>query len=222
MKRVFISLFIFIIMPGAGNLLSQQRFTDKDPNCIRIGQESEILKPAIDFLEISPKIDGQLDDRLHHLPKRGFNYVRFHSEQTHDVVPIHYRLAYGTEFLYVYVEVEHDQIFYNDRAFQNGDGFQLLMAKPQKDNVPTDEYYVIACAAVNRKNLEWTQRIIWVTNLTTLFVPLSEDARMEFRFTGEKSSYELFLPWKDVPQLHPWMGENIGNPRQGKHPHISG
>ena len=113
MKKLLLFFVILSSIYNNSNLFSQQKFTDEDPNCIKIRGESELLDPAIDFIESSPKIDGQLDGRLNHLPKRGFNYVRFHAEETYDVIPIHYRLAYGTEFLYVYVEVGHDQIFYN-------------------------------------------------------------------------------------------------------------
>lgn len=210
MKILIISAFLFIIGLGIGNLFSQQRFTEEDSNCIMLERETEILKPTINFLEFAPKIDGILDDEIKHLPSRRFNYVRFHAEETYDVVPIHYRLAYGTEFLYINVEVEHNQIFYNDRAFQNGDGFQLLIAKTQKDNQPTDEYYVIACSAVDQENLKWTRKIIWVSNLTDIFIQISDETKMEFYFSGEKSSFELLLPWKDIPPFHPWHMEDIG------------
>lgn len=201
---------LLLLIVVSSQIFSQPKFTDQDPNCIKLGQESEILEPAIDFLEYAPTIDGILDETGEQLPLRGFNYVRFHAEETFSTVPLHYRLGYGTEFLYVYVEVDHDQMFYNDRAFQNGDGFQVLIAKPQKNDERTDEFYVIACSAVNRKNLEWTKRIIFVNNIYNLFVPLSEDAKMEYHDTGEKFSFELLLPWKDIPPFHPWLSDDIG------------
>ena len=201
---------VLLLILVSSHILSQPKFTDEDPNCIKIGQESEILEPAIDFVEYAPMIDGILDENVKQLPLRGFNYVRFHAEETFATVPLHYRLAYGTDFLYVYVEVDHNQIFFNDRAFQNGDGFQLLIAKPQKNNERTDEFYVIACSAVNRKNLEWTKRIIFVNNIYSLFVPLSENAKMEYHDTGDNFSFELLLPWKDIPPFHPWISDDIG------------
>lgn len=201
---------ILSLIVVSSQIFSQPKFTDEDPNCVQIGQESEILEPAIDFLEYAPMIDGILDENLKQLPLRRFNYVRFHAEETFATVPLHYKLAYGTEFFYVYVEVDHHQIFFNDRAFQNGDGFQVLIAKPQPNNERTDEFYVIACSAVNQKNLEWTKRIIFVNNIYNLFVPLSENAKMEHHDRGEKFSFELLLPWKDIPPFHPWLSDDIG------------
>ena len=94
------------------------------------------------------------------------------SSQTR-VNPITYRVAYGTEFLYVYIEAEADHLTYRDRAFQNGDGFLLLLGKPQPNNGATDEFYELACGAVNTAERIWQKRIFWNYNVDKVFVPTS-------------------------------------------------
>jgi len=165
--------------------------------------------PPVDFVAEAPAIDGALDPGLRRLPQRGFSQVDLFGPAG-TPVGAHYRLAYGTDFLYVYVEAQGDALTFNDRAYQNGDGFHMVIARPRPGDAPTDEFYVAACSAVNRPELEWTRRLFWYYNVGTIFVPMSPQARLAAAAHDGLISFELLLPWQDLHPLHPWLSEGIG------------
>ena len=87
---------------------------------VKLNEVPHELAP-VDFLAEVPVIDGVLDPALRDLPRRAFSQVDLFGT-AEKPVDAHYRLAYGTNFLYVYVEAQGDRVTYNDRAYQNGDG----------------------------------------------------------------------------------------------------
>jgi dipeptidyl aminopeptidase/acylaminoacyl peptidase len=119
-------------------------------------------------------------------------------------------LAYGTDFLYLYVEAEADRLTFRDRAYQNGDGFTMVIAAPRPDDEPTDEFYVLACSAVNKPSLEWTRRIFYCYNVDQIFLRPSGETKLEFREKQGRISFELILPWQDIHPYHPWISEEMG------------
>jgi predicted esterase len=143
------------------------------------------------------------------LPRRGFSKVDPYGT-TEQPVEAHYRLAYGTDFFYVYVEAQGDKLAYNDRAYQNGDGFHMVIARPLPGDAATTEFYVAACSAVNRPDLEWTRRVFWYYNVDKLFVRMSAQARSESAARDGVISLELLVPWQDLHPYHPWLSEAIG------------
>ena len=172
------------------------------------GRTPEVLEPAVDFLSEEPVIDGVLDACLKFLPARPF--MIDDNRKSESAPMISYRLAYGTRFFYVYIEAQAPRLVFRDRAYQNGDGFVMLLAKARRDHEAADEFYELACSAVNRPALEWTRRIFWNYNVNKLFVLTSDEARMEFHEGGGTISFELLLPWSDVRPYHPWLSEGIG------------
>ena len=175
---------------------------------VRLGEAPQVLEPEVDFLSDAPLIDGALDKGLDTLPIRLFSFAE--KQKSDPLVTASYRLAYGMGFFYVYVEAKADRLIFRDRAYQNGDGFVLALAKPRPNNQPTDEFYVLACSAVNRPALEWTRRIFWYFNVDKIFIPTSEETKLEFREGEGKISFELLLPWSDVRPYHPLVSEGIG------------
>jgi predicted esterase len=175
---------------------------------VTLGETPKILEPEVNFLSETPVIDGVLDRCLEFLPARHFTKIY---KQKGDSAPsISYRLAYGTGFFYLYLEAAADRLVFRDRAYQNGDGFVMLLARARPNHEATDEFYELACSAVKRPELEWTRRIFWNYNVDKLFVPTNDDAKMEFHEGGGKISFELLLPWGDVRPYHPWLSEGIG------------
>lgn len=164
---------------------------------------------AVAFLEQAPTIDGRLDDALRHLAPRTFPLV-LRQPETNPTPEAHYRLAYGAGFFYVYVEAAADSLTFRDRAYQNGDGFHMVIACPQPDDAPTDEFYVLACSAVRDARMEWSRRVFWYYNVEHLFVRTSDAARLEFAAGEGRISFELLLPWADVHPWHPWLSEAVG------------
>lgn len=173
------------------------------PEAVRLADPPSIMEPEVDFLSTSPAIDGVLDDGLERLPERSFSLV-WKSEAANDQAPARFRLGYGTGFFYVYVESEGDSLVFRDRAFQNGDGFVILLGARRPGGSPTDEFYVLACSAVDQARMEWTRHVFWYVNVEHLFVPTSDDTRVEFRAHDGRISFELLLPWSDIRPYHPW------------------
>jgi predicted esterase len=175
---------------------------------IKLGEVPKELAP-VDFLAAPPTIDGVLDPGLGRLAHRTFSQVDPFGT---DAKPVeaHYRLAYGTDFLYVYVEARGDKLTFNDRAYQNGDGFHMVIARPLPGDAPTDEFYVAACSAVDRPELEWSRRVFWYYNVDKIFVPMSRGAKLETAAHDGVVSFEFLLPWQDLHPYHPWLSEGIG------------
>lgn len=171
--------------------------------------QTDTLREEVNYLSEAPNIDGELDDHLTFIKDRDFP-VKYKSNDENPDVKVTYRLAYGTNFFYVYVEVDAQKLVYRDRAYQNGDGFHMVLAKPTANNQPADEFYVLACSAVDRKNMEWSRNIFWYYNVEDIFKPTSKDTKLMFLEKEGKTSFELLLPWKDVYPYHPWISEGIG------------
>jgi len=177
---------------------------------IRLRPTPVVLEAEVDFIGEAPDIDGRLDDRLAALlPVREFTHYRKHDE-SNPVTEANYRIGYGSSFLYLYVEAEADSLTYRDRAYQFGDGLSMVIARPRPDGSPTEEFYVLACSAVERQDKEWTRRIFWYYNVDTIFRRTSRDALLEFGERDGRISFELLLPWADVHPNHPWHSEAVG------------
>lgn len=168
-----------------------------------------VLEPEVSFLSETPNIDGRLDGNLEDLPIRRFSRLA-KSDPQNPTIACHYRLAYGTDFLYVYVEAVGDRLTFRDRAYQNGDGFAMVLCLPTPDDEPTEDFYVLACSAVKDRKLEWTRHVFWYYNVDTIFLPTSDATELEFASGDGKISFELYLPWRDVHPYHPWISDGIG------------
>jgi len=176
---------------------------------VRLSDAPLAIEPPVTFLSAAPEIDGRLDDALADLPVRQFTHYRKHDEGN----PLNeatYRLAYGTEFFYVYVEADADEFAFRDRAYQNGDGFVVVLAAPRPDDAPTDEFYVVACSAVDKPETEWSRRLFWYYNVEHIFLRPSRETLMEFQAADGKIGFELLLLWGDVHPYHPWISDSIG------------
>jgi predicted esterase len=176
---------------------------------VQFAERPAVIEPEVNYISLAPEIDGTLDDELEYLPERRFNMV-LKSDSGNPDIPLSYRLAYGAHFLYVYIEVKAEEFQYRDRAYQNGDGFTVVLVAPKPENAPSGEFYVLACSAVDRKGMEWTRKIFWYYNVDNIFLPTSDEMEMAFRDGDGSIHFELLLPWKDVHPYHPWLSEGIG------------
>ncbi len=189
------------------SLPAGQAGSDRPP--VRLAEVPKELAP-VDFVAVAPTIDGRLDRGLEGLPRRAFSQVDPFGPAG-EPVEAHYRLAYGADLLYVYVEARGDRLTFNDRAFQNGDGFHMVIARPRPGDAPSDEFYVAACSAVDRPELEWSRRVFWYYNVDKIFVPMSPRAQAASAAHDGVVSFELLVPWQDLHPFHPWLpGEGIG------------
>ncbi len=202
--RNFTSVLYFFFIA----LCTTSNYAQNNWENINLAGLDKAVGQEITFLENAPVIDGKLDENLNYLPLR--NFCLGFKKKDDKLIPINFRMAYGTSFLYVYVEAEAPNLTYRDRAYQNGDGFVVTIAKPMPGNAPADEYYDLACSAVNKPQLEWTRRIFWNYNVDKIFVRTSNETKLQFSEGNGKISFELYLPWKDVKPSHPWLSDGIG------------
>ena len=168
-----------------------------------------ILKKEITFLPNRPDIDGQLDKDLSDLPIRKFSSRIRLSPFQRSIRP-HYRLAYGHDFFYLYIEVKAKEIVKRDRGFQNGDGFHMLIANPKPDQKPTDEFYVLGFSP-NKDSSGNQEKYIWYHDINVQLSRLGEEVKFAVKEQNGKIGYELLLPWNNVYPYHPWtMERKIG------------
>ncbi len=163
-------------------------------------------QPAVPFLAQAPVIDGILDADLEALPARefGLRFRLFHSGPE-----TRYRLAYGADFLYLFVEAEGAQIVQRDRGYQNGDGFHLLLATPTADGL-TDRFYVLGFSPQDDPARAWARGVVWYHDLDTRLSRLPDDVAFEAAVSEGTAGYELLLPWHTVRPYHPWLSQPIG------------
>jgi predicted esterase len=196
---IFLTTCMMLYLPTAANGWETVKFAESP----------KVIEPPVTYVSQSPVIDGVLDAELRNLPVRSFTMAEKTSLDNPDVT-LSYRLAYGAQFLYVYIEVEADSLTYRDRAYQNGDGYALVLTRPAPGNAPTREFYVLACSSVNRPSMEWTRNVFWYYNVDHLFTPTSDDTKTAFLDGDGTIAFELLLPWKDVHPYHPWLSDAIG------------
>lgn len=167
------------------------------------------LAAPVPFLAEAPRIDGLLDESLAALPARPLPPPE-RSAAENPATEATFRLAYGAGFLWLHVESPGEALSFRDRAFQNGDGFHLVLALPRPDGAPSTEFTVVAVSAVDRPAMEWTRRVAWYRGPDRVFVPLSPAAQAATAAKNGRLGFELLLPWSDVAPLHPWLSPAIG------------
>jgi len=160
----------------------------------------------IDFLKVPPLIDGVAD--FNKSGKEYFNFVEKNNDNN-PMCKISYRLAYGTDFFYIFLEVESDTIIYRDRGYQNGDGLHLVFASPIPNNKVTDEFYVLAFTPLPKGKTSWQKKFIWYKNKDISFRKLRK-TRFATKTMGNKTGYEILIPWSEIPPFHPWLSDKIG------------
>lgn len=166
--------------------------------------------PEIDFTSQPPVVDGELDDMLNRLPIRKFSYVGKRPEDN-PLIPASYRLAYGIEFLYIYIEAKAETLTYRDRAYQFGDGFHMIIAAPRANGEPSDEFALLAFSAIDKPAMEWSRRLrLSFSDGRVIPSRPSENTQFAFTESGGKISFELMLSWRDAHPFHPWISEGIG------------
>ncbi|MBD3236026.1 MAG: prolyl oligopeptidase family serine peptidase [Candidatus Eisenbacteria bacterium] len=199
--------------------LAAQEYVEQGVGAYRLRQSPAAWTPAVAFLEHAPVIDGVLDPGLANLQRGFFSEVvvdgRGPETERADRAAVSraeptFRMAYGTDFFYLYVEAPGERLQCRDRAYQNGDGFSLMLGAAQPDAAATDEFYVLSCSAVDDARMEWSRHVFWYYNIEDIFVPTSGETQLEFRASGGRISFELRLPWRDVHPHHPWFGAELG------------
>jgi len=167
------------------------------------------LHPEVPFIAQAPLIDGRLDPALQDLPACSFSNI-LKSSPENPAADVSYRMAYGADFLYLYLEWPAERITCRDRGYQNGDGFILLLANPRADDQPTEEFYVLGFSAQEHPATNWAKKIQWYYNVETTLSMLSPAVQLAWQVQDGRAAFELLLPWSEVYPYHPWLSEAIG------------
>ncbi|MFC2165034.1 prolyl oligopeptidase family serine peptidase [Acidobacteriota bacterium] len=200
--------FVLTKILAAILLLSCIILGQDDYNSIKLHDTSKATGAEVTFLENPPIIDGVLDRNLESLPVRSFALAL--KQKNDKLVNTHFRLAYGVSFFYLYIEAEAEHLTYRERAYQFGDGFMLIIARPKPANELADEYYEVACGAKNNPEFEFPKLFLSAVNLNRIFLEISSDTKLEFSEGHGKISFELYIPWKDIKPSNPFINDSIG------------
>ncbi|MGC9470631.1 MAG: prolyl oligopeptidase family serine peptidase [Bacteroidales bacterium] len=160
---------------------------------------------TIPYLIHEPIIDGYANEMQPGFRLQAFKTITKSNPNNPDITAGYY-LAHNEKFLYLYLEAHADSLIVRDRGYQNGDGFHFLIGKPQKNNEPTDEFYVLGFSA----GQSWSRKMIWYYNIDLQMQRLSRDTKFETGCKNGKISFELLLPWKEVHPYHPWFSVSAG------------
>ena len=208
MKLKFTSSIGFKVLLASFLCASGPGQKSAEPQVKILAMPQPVLQPAVEFLEQVPAIDGRLDDELSGLARRTFAILVKDNPANPDTQG-DYRLAYGSDFLYLYIDVEAERLITRDRGYQNGDGFILVLKRPLPDNADSPELFMLAYHPTGNPLRPFSQ-IVWKRNDDWLFSPLGERSLFCVTADGKRSGFEALLHWEDVHPYHPWMPEGIG------------
>lgn len=167
----------------------------------------QTIEMNIPFFETPLVIDGFPDEGLSALKWQNFSVAKT-NKQNKDFT-LRYKMGYNHNYLYLLIETSSDTIIYRDRAYQNGDGFHLVIAKPDSCK-PTDEFYVLRFSPGNKsKNLP-SRKGVWYYNIDLSSKSLSSATQFACQTSLGKSYFELLLPWSEVYPYHPLFSDSIG------------
>ena len=158
------------------------------------------------FLDRSPTIDGVLDAGLDTLAVRSLTLQSGRPDPA--TPPPSYRLAYTGEHLYLHVDLGPGEIIQRDRAYQNGDGLIVVVARPTPDNAPTEEFSVLGFSP-GVPAARWQQRFVWYRNVE-LDMRSLDTAAVATSSSAKGSAFEVLVPWSEVYPHHPWLSEAVG------------
>lgn len=177
---------------------------------LNLRNNNKPLSPEISFLAECPLIDGVLDENLKDvLPERDFEF-RFNLNMFKGSAGSNYRMAYGTCFLYLFIEAEADSFICRDRGYQNGDGFILTLTTTEPESNESNEYYLMGFSAQNEPDKKWAEKVLWNYNGLVKLNTLNEDVQFAYQAKEGKIGFEVLLPWSSVYPYHPWVSDGIG------------
>ena len=169
------------------------------------GQNSDLNIP---FLQDVPIIDGLPDESLSKIEWQNFLYSE-KSNATNPDFTTRYKLSYLLKSLYLLIETESDSIVYRDRAYQNGDGFHLVIARPDSGKA-ADEFYVLRFSPANETKNIPARKGVWYYNVDLSGKQLSAATQFVCQSKEGKSYFELALPWSEINPYHPLFSQSTG------------
>lgn len=165
--------------------------------------QSETVK--INFLETIPGITGSINHRPESVLLNKFSGI-YPTDDDIDIPNASYYIGYNHQFLYFYIEVESDSLVLRDRAYQNGDGFHLMIGEKGAENTDlTGRFYVLAFSPAK----DWSNKLIWYHNVDLAMRRLSSNVIFEAGNDNGFSVFQLLIPWSEIPPYHPWDNNDL-------------
>ena len=165
------------------------------------GRVTEAPAVRVAFLDHTPAIDGVLDAGLETLAVRPLLLVSGRPDAA--TPPPSYRLAYSAEHLYLHVDLGPGEIVQRDRAYQNGDGLIVVVARPVTGSEPTEEFSVLGFSP-GKPAARWQQRFVWYRN-RDLDMRSLDTVPVATSTSAARSAFEVLVPWSEVYPHHPWL-----------------
>lgn len=170
---------------------------------------SQIKEISIPFIDNLPIIDGLPDNNLNTFQWQNFLYTE-KTNSNNKEYSVHYKMLYGYTFLYLIIECNSDSIICRDRAYQNGDGFHLVISKSHSDDELADEFYVLRFSPENTAKQTPAKKGVWYYNIDLSGKSLSGETQFACKSDGGMSYFELLLSWDDVYPYNPFFVDDIG------------
>lgn len=164
---------------------------------------------AVTFLDRQPIVDGRLDKDLQDLPKRRFAHFFDFDNPPVRPAELSYRLGYTATHLYVYIETDAPEVSYQPRGYLGGDGYRLLVGRPEADGLAS-EYFDLTFSPTRDPKREWDRQRVASYNHQTPKSQLSAKSRSAEHAGDARSGFESLIAWEDLWPYHPWDGTPIG------------
>ncbi len=138
-----------------------------------------------------------------------FDSVLLQDYQIDDVekkVEVESILCYSEQFLTIAIRTTQKTLTYRDRAYQNGDGFHIVLAKPNSDGSPSREFYVIGASPLEE---EWQEKFVWYRNVDLASTHLKGSTLSHIELE-DGFIFMLQIPWYEIEPLQGFFYENYG------------
>ncbi len=162
---------------------------------------------TVPFLDRAPVIDGAPEAALANAPD-----IVLHlggADGTLQPGPVRAHVAYGAEFLYLFVTSPQAALQCRDRAYQNGDGLHFAIGEPREDGQPTEQFRVLGFSPQAPEKRNWQFAFIWYRNKPVSLQPLA-GVRFAWSFDQGVARFEVLIPWAGLAPFHPWTSPRLG------------
>jgi len=169
-------------------------------------EKSDCIK--IPFENHSILIDGLPDRVLEHIPWSEFP-VKEKTDSLNPEYIVRYKAAYNLDNFYFIIAVSSDSITYRDRAYQNGDGIHLVIARPDATG-STDEFYVLRFSPADPRQGKPARNSVWYYNVALQSKQLSSNCKFVCSSSEGKTYFELLVPFTDINPYNPLFRGSMG------------
>ncbi|MFW6040658.1 MAG: prolyl oligopeptidase family serine peptidase [Thermoplasmatota archaeon] len=122
------------------------------------------------------------------------------------IINVNFIVGYTPEHLYFFIKTDQKELQNRDRAYQNGDGFNFVLAKPKANGEPSGEFYVIAVSPLNDQS---KRSFIWYKNIDFVADRLDKtDTRMISKDEG--NYFMIKIPFDEIEPIKPLLVDKYG------------